>query len=434
VAVHITPVIFATDSVGMSEPRCGLVHVSTMQLLSKAQMGDCDATMSASSLGEKKLKKFKHSAFEFKLQVAKEHDNGEPDLLWIRIGVHPQRSLAVSTDNRLRFEGWLNPSAPEPMWRIHYLEAQQTADMEQPEKPFPAMCFLQSLKTGQFLSVKDGVPMLSEKGDIWGLVSLRSASTPGRAMRRGVLAAGAGVAIGSVAAVGVAGAAAVGAGARTAGAVSATGAAVTGAKASIAGAITAAVAIPAAITALIAKGTVAASAAATLVTTVYYGAIGVGCGAALGSGAAVASSAAWLMDNARDPGLYVFGYPFIPKSLHKKFSKMNTAELDLASIPTPSAPAYNQAFEASHLEPDAEPDVIMEAEMLTGMEEDELSGEGSDISNWMASSVDGVVMVDSEKLPDAPEHLKKAFTAEGVVASSEKLQDSTEYYRIYSSE
>jgi len=253
--------------------------------------------------------------------------------------VHPQRYLAVGKDNTLGFEGWMNPNAPEPMWRIHYLESQQPSDMEQPEKPFPAMFFLQSLKTGQFLSVQDGLPTLCKDGDIWGLIILRSASTPGRALRRGALAAGASVAVGSVAAVGVAGAAAVGAGVRTAGAISATGASVTGAKSSLVGAITAAVAIPASIVAVVTKGTIAVGAAATFVTTVYYGAIGVGCGVALGSGAAVVSSTAWLMDNARDPGLYVAGYAFVPKSLNVKLSKMNTADLlDIASIPRPSAP------------------------------------------------------------------------------------------------
>jgi len=353
----------------MSEPRCGLVHAATMHLLEKAHMGDCEASMSSSSLGEikelgvKKLKKFRDSAFEFKLQVAKAHKDGEPDLLWIRIGSHPQRSLAVSKDNTLKFEGWMNPSAPEPLWRIYYLEAQQHADAGKPETPFPAMCFLQSVKTGKFLSVKDGVPSLCETGDIWGLVKLRSASTPGRALRRGALVGGVGVAVGSVAAVGVAGAAAVGAGVRTAGAVSATGAAMTGAKATVAGAITAALAIPAGIVAVMGKGALAAGATATLVSTVYYGAIGVGCGVALGSGAAVVSSAAFLVDNARDQSLYVAGLPFTPKFLNKKLSKMSTADLpDICSIPTSSAPTYG--LQQGYLELDAEPDVIEEADTI----------------------------------------------------------------------
>lgn len=382
----ISSIVVSRECIGMSEPRCGLVHVGTMHLLAKERMGDCDAGMSSSSLAENKVKKFKHSAFEFKLQVAKAHDNGDPDLLWIRIGVQPQRCLAVGKDNTLRFEGWMNPSATEPMWRIHYLEAQQQKDEEKPEKPFPAMCFLQSVNTGQFLSVKDGVPVLCEKSDVWGLVKLRSASTPGRALRRGVLVGGAAVAVGSVAAVGVAGAAAVGAGARTAGAVSATGAAVTSAKASVAGAMTAAVAIPAAVAAVVSKGTLAAGAAATLVTTVYYGAIGFGCGAALGSGAAVASSAAWLMDNARDRSLYVAGYPFMPSSLNKKVSELATADLPIMS--SASASPSGDELAGGYAEPDSEPAV---------MEDEELSGEGSDLSHALA--VDGVLV--SGKLPDS---------------------------------
>merc|ERR1719343_651778 len=101
--------------------------------------------MSEAVLEEGRLRPFKKSAYEFKLQVAKADTHGDPELLWIRIGVHPQRCLSVSPEGTLRFEQWLSPAAQEPLWRIHYLEAQQSPEAA---ITFPALCFLQSVKTG----------------------------------------------------------------------------------------------------------------------------------------------------------------------------------------------------------------------------------------------------------------------------------------------
>merc|ERR550532_2854827 len=69
------------------------------------------------------LRQFKHSPFEFKLQVAEETEDGAPRVLWIRIGVHPQRCLCVSPEGEVRIEQWMSPAAPEPQWRIQFLEA-----------------------------------------------------------------------------------------------------------------------------------------------------------------------------------------------------------------------------------------------------------------------------------------------------------------------
>merc|ERR1712062_958116 len=125
--------------------------------------GNCPAVMSDSSLKHSKLSQFKRTTYEFKLRVAETTAEGEPNLLWIQIGSHPQRCLCVSDDGEVRFEHWLSCSAPEPQWRIHYLEAQQPEDSD---SQFPALLLLQSVKTGGFLVAKDNTLSLEPTGDV----------------------------------------------------------------------------------------------------------------------------------------------------------------------------------------------------------------------------------------------------------------------------
>lgn len=192
-------------------------------------------------------------------------------------------------------------------------------------KLFPAMCFLQNVKTGGFLAVRDGVPCLQPQGDIWGILQLRGALTPVQTMRRGLIVGGVGVAAASVGAVGVAGAAVVGATARTAGAV--TGGVAAVGKA--AGVMTAMAAIPGAIIKAVMAGKAAVVAAGALGTAVYYSAIGVGCGIAVGSGGVVARAVAKMLNDARDPGLYVTS-PFT--------NLQATVEQKVAAIRSPCSP------------------------------------------------------------------------------------------------
>jgi len=308
------------------------------------------------------LSQFKHSPFEFKLQAAEATEDGEPRVFWIRIGVHPQRCLCVSPEGEVRIEQWMNPTSPEPQWRIQFLEATGSSvnkdghedDVEATDSPegnisnedqvkaadFPALCFLQNVKTGKFLSVQHGVPVLQPEGDMWGIVKLRGAATPGKVLRRSLLLGGGGVVVASAGVAGVAGAAAVGATVRTAGAAAATGAAVKGTAAAVSGAVhamsvvsvgkvlAAAAAIPGAAMATMGNATAAAGAALTAFHVVQYAAVGVGAGATAVKVGAVASSSAALVNHARDPGLYVHGFPFVPKPLMRGLSKLSQSAPD----------------------------------------------------------------------------------------------------------
>jgi len=308
------------------------------------------------------LRQFKHSPFEFKLQVAEETEDGAPRVLWIRIGVHPQRCLCVSPEGEVRIEQWMSPAAPEPQWRIQFLEAtvpcgnkaghEDEANAtdssdgnaingdEVQAADFPALCLLQNVKTGQFLSVQHGVPVLQSEGDAWGIVKLRGAATPGKVLRRSLLLGGGGIAVASAGAAGVAGAAAVGATVRTAGAAAATGAAVKATAAAVSGAVhafsfvsagkavVAAAAIPGAVMVTVGKATAATGAGLAAFQVVQYAAVGVGAGAAVAKVGAVASSTAALVNHARDPGLYVHGYPFVPKPIMNSLSKLSQSAPD----------------------------------------------------------------------------------------------------------
>jgi len=319
----------------MTEPRCGVVHMETMRFLAKMSSGDCPAEMSDMSLMDSKLSNFKRAAYEFKMRVAETTAEGEPLLLWIQIGAHPQRCLCVGEDGAVRFEHWLSCSAPEPLWRIHYVEAQQPEDSD---TKFPALFLLQSVKTGRFLVARDGTLSLQPEGDMWGLTQLRGAATPGKVLRRTAVVGGAAVAVGSVAAVGLAGAAAVTAAARTAGAVKATSAAVAGTATAVSGVahaasglsvaklIGTAVAVPAAVMSAIGAASGTAAAVGTLGTVVYFGAVGAGCGVALGTGGVVSSAMAWLMNDARDPGLYVIGDQLVPLDWMRSISRLTTGK------------------------------------------------------------------------------------------------------------
>jgi hypothetical protein len=307
-----------------------------MQLLAKVKNGDCEAAMSEASLADGKLRPFKNTAYEFKLQLAEP----DKDLLWIRIGVHPQRCLCVGPDGTLRFMQCFNPSSQKSLWRVHYLEAEQPTDEA---TQLPAMCFFQNVKTGLFLSVQDGAPILQARGEIWGIARLRGAMTPGRVLRRGAIVSGVGATVASGAALGLAGAAAATAVTRTAAAVSATGAAVSGTSAAVSGAaaavsgatvvkvVTAAAAIPSAILAALTAGKGTLAVAASLGTVVWYSAVGAGCGVALGTGGTVIEAVAMLMSDARDSGLYVTGYPFVPKEMSQTLSKLSTRSLSSLS-------------------------------------------------------------------------------------------------------
>merc|ERR1712176_1513293 len=97
-------------------------------------------------------------------------------------------------------------------WRIVYVDAQESSDVS---AQMPAMCFLQSAKTGQYLSASEGLPTLQAQPDMWGFVQLRNASTPGRVARGSTIAVGAGITVGAAATVGIAGAAVSGAATKT---------------------------------------------------------------------------------------------------------------------------------------------------------------------------------------------------------------------------
>jgi len=349
--------------VAMTEPRCGLVHMQSGCLLAKTSRGDCRAEMSEKQLtDEDALSHFKRSPFEFKLQVAEATEDGEPRVLWIRIGVHPQRCLCVSPESEVRLEQWMSPAAPEPKWRIHFLEATGSAvdeatngdefdvtdssdgitgDADQMKAAdFPALCFLQNVKTGKFLSMQHGVPVLQPEGDMWGIVKLRGAATPGKVLRRSLLVGGGGVAVASVGAAGVAGAAAVGATVRTAGSAATAGAAVKGTAAAVSGAVhamsvmsvgkavAAAAALPGAVMATMGNATAAAGAGLAAFQVVQYAVVGIGAGAAVAKVGAVACSTAALVNHARDPGLYVHGYPFVPKPLMRSLSQLSQSAAD----------------------------------------------------------------------------------------------------------
>lgn len=317
----------------MAEPRCGIVHVETMKLLCKKGWKDCEATMTNAALEEKNGRHFRKQANEFKLQVA-EMDGDLPRILWIRNDAHPQRCLCVGADGAVRIERWRSVSAEEPRWRVHYLEALpeveseaqaaalaaaaaagesahpsgiadgKVADVALAASAFPALCFLQNVKTGLFLSVRDGKPYLKADGDIWGFTRLRGAYTPGQGFRRGLLFGGGGIAAASVGGAGVAGVAAVGAAGRAAGAAAGGVAAIKG----VTGVVTAIALIPGAILKVVLAGKAALAAAGVAATTVVYCAVGVGCGVAVGSGGLVAKAAARLCCDARDIGLYVRSY------------------------------------------------------------------------------------------------------------------------------
>lgn len=162
------------------------------------------------------------------------------------------------------------------------------------------------------------------------------------------------MAVGSVAAVGLAGAAAVTAAARTAGAVKATSVAVAGTATAVSGVahaasglsvaklVGAAVTVPAAVMSAIAAASGTAAAVGTLGTVVYFGAIGAGCGVALGTGGAVSSAMAWLMNDARDPALYVIGDQLVPLDWMRSISKLTTGA-DGSSQAACSAPSQAAA-------------------------------------------------------------------------------------------
>lgn len=326
----------------MTEPRCGLVNMQTGHLLAKLSRGDCAASMSEQPLEEASLRKFKNAAYEFKLQVAEADEEGNPRLLWIRIGAHPQRCLCVAPDGSIRLENWMSPGAAEPLWRVHYCEATQpggeggAGDGE----ALPATCLLQSVKTGRFLCARDGAPVLADEGDIWGLLPLRGAMTPGKVLRRSMVLGGGAVALASAGAVGAAGVAVVGAATRGVGAVTAAGTAVAGTVAATSAAAKAisgmtvakvaacAVSVPSAVMGIVAAGTAAVAAVTAAGGTVHYAACGMGCGVAIAGGGVVAGALALLVGSARDPGLYVNSAPFVPAPIMRTVSKLSMQGAD----------------------------------------------------------------------------------------------------------
>merc|ERR1712129_194712 len=134
---------------------------------------------------------------------------------------------------------------------------------------------------------------------------------------------GGGVAIASAGVAGVA----------TGSAVKGTAAAVSGAVhamsvVSVGKALAAAAAIPGAAMATMGNATAAAGAAFTAFHVVQYATVCVGAGATVAKVGAVASSTATLVNHARDPGLYVHGYPFMPKPLMRGLSKLSQSAPD----------------------------------------------------------------------------------------------------------
>jgi len=194
-----------------------------------------------------------------------------------------------------------------------------------------------SVKTGQFLSARDGVPTLQAEPDLWGFVQLRNASTPGRVARGSTIAVGAGVTVGAAATVGVVGAAAVGAVAKTGRAVAATGGAVAGASKAVVAlgsgggithAFSAVAAVPGAIIAAITSGQVAIGTVGAAASPIIYGVGVAGAGLAIGTGGTVLAGVATLMNCARDHSLYVIGYRFVPQALSRSISKLSSPSLE----------------------------------------------------------------------------------------------------------
>jgi len=186
------------------------------------------------------------------------------------------------------------------------------------------------------LAFMESLTIYSLVGDLWGIMKLRNAMTPGKVLRRSAIVTGGGVAVASVGAVGVAGASVVGATVRGTAAVSAAGSAASTATTAVTAALTAAsgvtlakaatalAALPGAVAAVIAAGTAATAAVTAVGATVHYAVVGAGCGSALGAAGAVAAATAKLVSSARDAGLYVQGYPFLPAPLARSASRLST--------------------------------------------------------------------------------------------------------------
>ena len=119
--------------------------------------------MSKLLLSEDNADRFKRRAYELKLQVAEATETGAASrAVDTSMGAHPQRCLCVA-DGQLRFEkGWWSPTATDTRWRIHYLDAlapsgETVTVAEAADEPaFPALCFLQNVKSNLFLAVRDG--------------------------------------------------------------------------------------------------------------------------------------------------------------------------------------------------------------------------------------------------------------------------------------
>lgn len=87
-------------------------------------MGNCAAALSNTLLEEdaSNLTHFHRSKSELKLQICKKNSKGEPTVLWIRTGSHPQRSLAVGKDGTIMWERWYASDASECQWNIVYMD------------------------------------------------------------------------------------------------------------------------------------------------------------------------------------------------------------------------------------------------------------------------------------------------------------------------
>lgn len=148
-----------------------------------------------------------HAAFDqgtnlFKLQVFETACDGSPKKVWIRNDQPGQHCLSSNFD-ALYFDDVFNWWRTDIQWEVEFVDVKITAT-EAATAAQSAWCAFKNLKTGRYLSVDDGKPVLAKARDascLWILAPGSGAWTAGETAVRVV---GGAVAVGAIAGLTVA--------------------------------------------------------------------------------------------------------------------------------------------------------------------------------------------------------------------------------------